>query len=71
MDNSKGGMTVQYPKPIMGITELRGLGFSRNYLHQVVHARNQKFATMTMGEGKWYIDTEEFEKWRQRRTSNV
>jgi len=58
-----------YPKPLMSITELCELGFSRDELNRDVHAKGQRFATKTPGGGKWRIDTEEYEKFRKKRAS--
>lgn len=54
-----------YPKPIMSITELLPLGFSRDELRAACHAADQDFAVKTIGGGKFQIDTEKFEAWRQ------
>ena len=61
----KGGEKVQYPKPIMSITELTELGFCRDYLKAACHAEGQNFATKTVGGGKFQIDTKKFEEWRE------
>ena len=58
---------MQYPKQIMSITELAELGFCRDYLRAACHAEGQNFATKTVGGGKFQIDTEKFEEWRQKR----
>lgn len=62
---------MEYPKPIMSITELEALGFSKTELKYAVHARGQNFAVKTHGGGKWKIDTEKFEKWRTRGIGSV
>jgi len=55
---------MQYPKPIMTITELVPLGFTKHYLKRVCHVKGQDFAKKTPGGGKYYFDVEKFEKWR-------
>lgn len=55
---------MKYPKLIMSITELTELGFSRDYLKRCTHIKGFP-GTRTSKKGKWMIDTEEFEKWRQ------
>lgn len=57
---------MQYPKQLMSISELVLLGYSRDYLKNIVHAPGQKFATLTPGGGKWQIDVEELERYRTR-----
>lgn len=58
---------MQYPKPIMSVSELVKLGFTRDELNRAVHRKNQNFATKTLGGGKWRIDTEKFEQFRTNR----
>lgn len=59
-----------YPKPIMSVTELTELGFPRDYLMRIVHARGQQFAFHMDGKkksnSKWLFVTDEFEKWRSK-----
>lgn len=55
-----------YPKAIMSITEMVALGFSREYMRNIVHVQGQQFATPSLGGGKWQIDTAEFEKFRKK-----
>ena len=55
---------MHYPKPIMKITQLNELGFSRDFLNRAVHHKGQGFAHKTSEKGDWLIDTDEFEKWR-------
>lgn len=52
----------------MSISELEQLGFSRNFLYKAVRsAHSKKFAVKGTGEtAKYRIDTEEFEKARQK-----
>lgn len=57
---------MNYPKPIMSITELTKLGFSRDYLKRCIHIKGFP-GTRTSPNGKWIVDTEEFEKWRKAR----
>lgn len=58
---------MTYPKAIMAITELEALGYSRYQLRNMVHIRGQDFAFRLPGGKKWYIDTEKFEKFRERK----
>lgn len=60
---------MQYPKPIMSITELnKEMGFSKDFLYRAVHHRlAHKFAVKNgKNNSKYQIDTEEFEKIRKR-----
>ena len=59
---------MKYQKPIMKISQLQVLGFSRDFLNRAVHSKGQRFAKKTSEKGDWLIDTEEFEKWRIGRT---
>lgn len=58
---------MQYPKPIMSLSELAEMGFPRHELNKNVHARGQTFAFKTTGGGKWLFDTEKYELWRDER----
>lgn len=58
---------MNYPKPLMSITELREMGFGKEDLNRMVHIPGQNFARKTTGGGKWMIDTEAFERFRQNR----
>lgn len=58
---------MQYPKAVMSITELVEIGFGRDDMKAACHAEGQDFATRTVGGGKFLIDTEKFEQWRQKR----
>ena len=62
---------MEYPKPIMSITDLEELGFSRIELKNAVHAKGQDFAVKTAGQGKWKIDTHKFERWRTKSVGSV
>lgn len=55
---------MHYPKPIMSITEMVALGFSKYELTCDCRAKSQDFAVRTPGGKKWRIDTEKYEKWR-------
>lgn len=60
---------LQYPKPVMSITELhKEMGFSRDFLYRAVHSRlAPKFAVKQgKNNAKYQIDTAEFEKIRNR-----
>jgi len=66
--NGKEEKIMQYPKPIMSITELTKLGFSRDYLDRAVHSKHADyFARRTSKRGKFLIDTEKFEKAREKK----
>jgi hypothetical protein len=58
---------MQYPKPIMSVTELTELGFTRNYLYQMSRRKGQKYCTKVSnnGKSKLIFDTDKFEKERQ------
>lgn len=60
---------MNYPKPLMSITELETMGFSKRALIQYAHIANQNFTMRNnVGKkGKILFDTEEFEKWRLKR----
>lgn len=58
---------MQYPKPLMSISEMVELGYSKDYLKRIVHHRlAYRFADRTSARGKFRIDTEEFEKLRKK-----
>lgn len=60
---------MQYPKPVMSITELhKEMGFSKDFLYRAVHSRlASKFAVKQgKNNAKYQIDTVEFEKIRNR-----
>lgn len=59
---------MQYPKPIMSITELTEMGFSRDYLYNMVRRNGQKFCTRKSNKRRshFMIDTELFEKERMK-----
>lgn len=58
---------MTYPKPLMTITEMLPLGFTRDELNKAVHSEGQNFAHKQSERGKWKIDTEKFEVWRTRK----
>ena len=62
---------MNYPKPIMSISELATLGFSARELNEYAHIANQNFTMRNNAgkKGKILFDTEEFEKWRLKHTS--
>lgn len=67
---------MEYPKRIMKISELIGMGFTRDMLMNAYRVKGQIFAwKMNPGRKTSTIlfDTEEFEKWRmkQLRTENA
>ncbi len=61
---------MKYPKPIMSLSELEKLGFRRDYLYQMAHRRNQKYATRTSDKkrAKIMFDTDRFERERMKMT---
>ena len=63
---------VNYPKQIMKITELIGIGFPKEYLMNAYHSRNQTFAwkmDMTKKNSPILFDTEGLEEYRQKQMS--
>lgn len=59
---------IDYPKPIMSLTELTLMGFSRTYLNQMAHMEGQRCCTRLSRKDKSKImfDTTKFEKERER-----
>lgn len=58
---------MQYPKPTMSITELKKLGFSKDFLYRMAHRKGQTYCTRMAGKNtKLIFDTEKFEKERQK-----
>ena len=58
---------MQYPKPVMRISELVKLGFPEQMLINAYREKGQRFAqkiTPTKKKSPIVFDTEEFEKWR-------
>lgn len=58
---------MQYPKPIMKITEMAELGFPVWYLRTCYWTKGQTFAVKANPKNKnspILFDTEKFEKWR-------
>lgn len=53
---------MNYPKPIMSLSELATLGFSRPMLYQMAHSRYCDCAFKGPKGGKWYFDTEKFDR---------
>ena len=51
-----------FPKPLMSISELADMGFSKYELRKYVHARGCP-VIRTPGGGKYKIDTEKFPTW--------
>ena len=63
---------LQYPKPIMSVTELVNMGFSREYIYKMAHRKGQKYCVRLEGfKTKLFFDTVEFEKARQKQTERV
>lgn len=61
---------MDYPKPVMKISELKKLGFSREYLLKAYRRKGQSYAwKMSPAPNSPIVfDTEAFEKWRLRTT---
>ena len=57
---------MNYPKPIMSISELVKMGFPKELLYKAAHAKgSERYVTKTPGRGKFLFDTEKFEKVRR------
>ena len=58
---------MEYAKPVMKLTELQKMGFTKDYLMSVYHDKRQNFAwkmNMTARSSPILFDTAEFEKFR-------
>lgn len=56
---------MKYPKPVMSLTEMAKLGFSRTQLNQAAHhPLADKYMMTTANGGKFLFDTEKFERYR-------
>lgn len=58
---------MEYPKPIMKISELKKMGFPEEYLMYAYRNRNQRFASKmnpTKKNSSIIFDTAGFEAWR-------
>ncbi len=64
---------MEYPKPIMSLSELKELGFPADLLYQAANAKNSgSFKTGVMGKtSKWYFKTDEFDQWLSRMTKGI
>ena len=63
----KKGEKMDYPKEIMSISEMKAMGYPKDYLYRAVHSKHApKFAIQTSRRGKWLIKTSEFEKIQNR-----
>jgi hypothetical protein len=60
---------MKYPKPLMSLSELRELGYSRNELLEYAHMKDSP-ATRTIGGRKFLFDTEKLEQKRLERKKN-
>lgn len=61
---------MEYPKPIMKMSELVEMGFPETFLRQAYTAKGQTFAqkmNMTRRNSHIIFDTDGFEKWRMSR----
>ena len=58
---------MQYPKPVMKISELKKMGFPEDFLLSAFRRKGQKFAWKTSSANNSHIlfDTEEFERYRR------
>lgn len=59
---------MEYPKPIMGATELRQMGFPRSVVDRAARSKGQRFCWRSNPknpQSPLLFDTEGFEKWRQ------
>lgn len=60
-------MHMEYPKPVMRLTELQKMGFSKEYLMKAYRSKDQVFAwkiDMTKGNSPILFDTKQFEQYR-------
>ena len=60
---------MEYPKPVMRLTELQKMGFSKEYLMKAYRSKDQVFAwkiDMTKGNSPILFDTKQFEQYRIR-----
>ena len=57
---------MTYPKPVMSITDMTKLGFSKTDLYKMAkHPLADKYIIRTGAGGKIYYDTEKFEQYRR------
>ena len=59
---------MEYPKPVMGATELRQMGFPRSVVDRAARSKGQRFCWRSNPKNPrspLLFDTEGFEKWRQ------
>ena len=62
---------MKYDKPIMRMSELVKMGFSRSFLDEAYRERGQDFAQKgPKSNSPIFFDTERFEKWRVRKLTN-
>lgn len=63
----KGGEAMQYPKPVMRMSELKKMGFPEEYLKRVYRMQKQRIAwkmNPLKNTSPIVFDTEELEKFR-------
>ena len=48
---------MDYPKPVMNLSQLAEMGFSKSTLRSLIREPGQKIAVKTPGGGKWLVDT--------------
>lgn len=57
---------MNYPKPIMSITELTKLGYSRALLNQWVHIKGFPCFKSDTKRGKYFIRVTDMDKWLEK-----
>lgn len=58
---------MNYPKPLMSISELQKMGFPKDMLYKAAHASDaDRYVSRTPGKGKILFDTEKWERVRKR-----
>lgn len=63
---------MRYPKPIMSISEMAEMGFSRTALYEFAHHQlAERYVIKTPKGGKIFFDTAEFEKLRSRLCTSI
>lgn len=66
---------MKYPKQVMTIKELRGMGYPDEWLREIYRNRHQKIAWKMGGEDKKtstiLFDTEELEKYRRAQCTGI
>lgn len=62
---------MEYPKPIMSLSDLKNMGFPSDLLYQAANAKGSgSFKAGVQGKtSKWYFKTDDFDKWLQKNAS--